>query len=53
MQSTFGIDPSEILSVSAKTGKGVEAVLEAIIGRIPPPRARADAPLRAFLFDSL
>ncbi|KAF8197493.1 translation factor GUF1, mitochondrial [Pholiota molesta] len=36
-KATFGIDPSEILCISAKTGKGVEAVLEAIIQRIPPP----------------
>lgn len=53
MQSTFGIDPSEILHISAKTGEGVDAVLEAIINRIPPPIARADAPLKAFLFDSM
>ncbi|CAA7271490.1 unnamed protein product [Cyclocybe aegerita] len=52
MQATFGIDPSEILSISAKTGKGVEAVLEAILRRVPPPVARAEAPLKAFLFDS-
>lgn len=53
MQSTFGIDPSEILHISAKTGKGVDAILTAIIDRIPPPVAKADAPLKAFLFDSL
>ncbi len=53
MQATFGIDPSEILSISAKTGDGVAAVLEAIIQRIPPPTAKIDAPLKAFLFDSL
>lgn len=53
IQSTFGIDPSEILQISAKTGQGVEAVLEAIINRIPPPSARMDAPLKALMFDSL
>ncbi|KAH9483887.1 Translation factor guf1 mitochondrial [Psilocybe cubensis] len=53
MQSTFGIDPSEILHISAKTGKGVDAVLAAIIDRIPPPVASADSPLKAFLFDSM
>ncbi|KAF8965297.1 Guf1 protein [Flammula alnicola] len=53
IQATFGIDPSEILHISAKTGKGVDAVLEAIIQRIPPPVSRPDAPLKAFLFDSL
>ena len=53
IQSTFGINPSEVLQISAKTGQGVEAVLEAIINRIPPPSARMDAPLKALMFDSL
>ena len=53
MQSTFGINPLEILQISAKTGQGIEAVLEAIINRIPPPTARMDAPLKALMFDSL
>lgn len=53
VQSTFGLDISEMLFVSAKTGKGIEDVLEAIIRRIPPPRARPEEPLKAFLFDSL
>jgi len=53
IQSTFGINPSEILQISAKTGQGVEAVLEAIIKRIPPPLAGMDAPLKALMFDSL
>lgn len=53
MQSTFGIDPSDIISISAKTGKNVESILEAIIKRIPPPNGSVQAPLKAFLFDSL
>lgn len=53
VQSTFGLDISDMLYVSAKTGKGIEDVLEAIIRRIPPPPAQPDARLRAFLFDSL
>ncbi|KAF5330933.1 hypothetical protein D9619_005388 [Psilocybe cf. subviscida] len=53
IEATFGIDPSEILHISAKTGKGVDKVLEAIIERIPPPVAEVEAPLKAFLFDSL
>lgn len=53
IQSTFGIDPSEIIHISAKTGKGVEQVLEAIIKRIPPPTGKTTSPLKAFLFDSL
>jgi len=53
MQSTFGIDPADVIRISAKTGSGVETVLKAIIERIPPPTGRPDAPLKAFLFDSL
>ncbi|KAJ4487702.1 P-loop containing nucleoside triphosphate hydrolase protein [Lentinula aciculospora] len=53
MQSTFGINPAEILSISAKTGKGVEAVLQAVIDRIPSPQSKSNAPAKAFLFDSL
>jgi translation factor GUF1, mitochondrial len=51
--TTFGIDPADILHVSAKSGVGVKQVLEAIIQRIPPPSADDSAPLRALLFDSL
>ncbi|KAG2061579.1 translation factor GUF1, mitochondrial [Suillus hirtellus] len=53
LQSTFGIDPSEILHISAKTGQGVEAVLRAIVDRIPPPSGNINSPLKAFMFDSL
>ncbi|KAI0071753.1 GTP-binding protein lepa [Panus rudis PR-1116 ss-1] len=52
MQSTFGINPDDVLQISAKTGKGVEKVLQAILQRIPPPQADAKAPLKALLFDS-
>ena len=52
MESTFGLDPEEVLHISAKSGKGVQAVLEAIVNRIPPPGGNADKPLKAFLFDS-
>jgi translation factor GUF1, mitochondrial len=52
LQSTFGIDPVDILQISAKTGQGVEAVLETIIERIPPPSAFEEKPLKALLFDS-
>ncbi|GAW09636.1 gtp-binding protein [Lentinula edodes] len=53
MQSTFGINPADILSISAKTGKGVESVLQAVIDRIPAPQSDKNAPAKAFLFDSL
>jgi GTP-binding protein LepA len=41
-----------ILQVSAKSGDGVEALLEALVTRIPPPRGDSDAPARALIFDS-
>ncbi|KAH9930620.1 GTP-binding protein lepa [Fomitopsis serialis] len=52
VQSTFGIDPADCIEISAKTGKGVEKVLKAIIDRIPAPVGDESAPLKALLFDS-
>ncbi|KAK7693822.1 Translation factor guf1 mitochondrial [Cerrena zonata] len=52
MQSTFGINPDDCLQISAKSGKGVEKILDAILTRIPPPKANSDDPLKALLFDS-
>ncbi|KAI0685669.1 GTP-binding protein lepa [Cytidiella melzeri] len=52
MQSTFGINPEDVIKISAKSGKGVDAVLQAIVDRIPPPSGSIDDPLKAFLFDS-
>ncbi|KAI3462950.1 hypothetical protein Pfo_019613 [Paulownia fortunei] len=52
LAATFDLDPSEALLTSAKTGEGLEQVLEAIIERIPPPRGKTDSPLRMLLFDS-
>ncbi|KIL00935.1 hypothetical protein PAXRUDRAFT_821141 [Paxillus rubicundulus Ve08.2h10] len=52
LQSIFGIDPVEVLQISAKTGQGVDAVLQAIIERLPPPSASVDKPFKALLFDS-
>jgi GTP-binding protein LepA len=48
----LGGDPGEALPISAKTGEGVEEVLEAIVARIPPPGGEAEAPTRALIFDS-
>jgi GTP-binding protein LepA len=48
----LGVDESEIIHVSAKLGTNVDAVLEAIVGRIPPPVGEPAAPLRALIFDS-
>ncbi|KAF8627728.1 hypothetical protein AX15_004272 [Amanita polypyramis BW_CC] len=52
LQTTFGIDPSDVLCISAKTGRGVEAVLHAIVRRIPPPTGQENEPFKALLFDS-
>jgi len=49
----FGIDPDLILRVSAKTGEGVEEVLESIVEHIPPPQGDTEAPARALIFDSV
>lgn len=49
----LGCGPDEIISASAKTGEGVEAILRAIVERVPAPRGDANAPLQALIFDSV
>ena len=49
---SLGIDPAEVLAVSAKTGEGVPGIFRAIIERVPPPGGDPNAPLRALIFDS-
>ncbi|HEV2403022.1 MAG TPA: translation elongation factor 4 [Candidatus Saccharimonadales bacterium] len=48
----LGCDPHDVLQISAKTGQGVEALLEQIVSTVPEPRGQADAPTRALIFDS-
>ena len=52
IEEIIGIDAHEALRVSAKTGEGVEALLEALIRRIPAPRGDPQAPLQALIIDS-
>jgi GTP-binding protein LepA len=49
----IGIDPAEVLRVSAKTGQGVTELLHAIVDQVPPPAGDASAPARALIFDSI
>jgi GTP-binding protein LepA len=49
----IGCKPEEILLASGRTGLGVEAILEAIVERIPPPEGNANALLQALIFDSV
>ena len=52
MRVELGLDPSEAILCSAKEGVGIEAIQEAIISRIPPPRGSDEDPLRALIFDA-
>ena len=52
IESIIGLDASEAVMTSAKTGLGVEDVLEAIVRKVPAPKGDRNAPLKALIFDS-
>lgn len=52
IEDVIGIDASEAIPCSAKTGEGLDEILEAVIAKVPPPEGQMEAPLRAMIIDS-
>ena len=52
IEDTIGIDASGAIKASAKEKIGIEDILEAIVEKVPPPKTKADGPLKALIFDS-
>ncbi|MBM7439212.1 translation elongation factor 4 [Streptomyces sp. HB132] len=53
LANLIGCQPEDVLKVSAKTGVGVDALLDRVVRDVPPPVGQADAPARAMIFDSV
>ena len=52
IEDVIGLDASDAVAASAKTGMGIDEILEAIVAKIPPPKGDPDAPLQALIIDS-
>jgi len=52
VEDVIGIDATDAIPCSAKTGMGIEEILEMIVAKVPAPRGKPDAPLRAMIIDS-
>jgi GTP-binding protein LepA len=52
IEDVIGVDASQAIPCSAKTGMGIDEILEAIVARIPPPKGNPNGPLRAMIIDS-
>jgi len=52
IEDVIGIDASDAIPCSAKTGMGVDEILEAVVAKVPPPKGDPDGPLRAMIIDS-
>ena len=52
IEDVIGIDAENAIPCSAKTGEGIDEILEAVVSRMPAPRGRADGPLRAMIIDA-
>ena len=52
IEDVIGIDATDAIPCSAKTGLGIDEILEAVVAKMPPPQGQKDAPLRAMIIDS-
>jgi GTP-binding protein LepA len=52
IEDVIGIDATDAISCSAKTGLGIDDILEMVVAKVPPPRGKPNAPLRAMIIDS-